>query len=76
MPRLPELVPVEAQAITDPLVFLGGSGPVQVNLWGEVRMGMRNLDGLNDTSEWRKIAAFIRDSGGVSINSDKPKATA
>ena len=37
---------------------------------------MRDVTGANDTTEWRKLAQFMGASGGVSINSGAPKATA
>ena len=45
--------------------------PLQVNVWAEVRSGMKNLAGAYDTGEWRRIAAFIKNSGGLSIHAGK-----
>ncbi len=55
--------------------MVGDQAPLMVNLWANVRAVMKNLDGVVDTTEWRRIAAFIKDSGGVTVHLGKPKVT-
>ena len=53
----------------------GGFYSLSVNLWAEIRSHMRDEHGAVDGAAWRELAAFLRDSGGVTIHGGTPKVT-
>jgi|GEM_PF-4984151 len=49
-----------------------GHRSLDVDVWREVRAGMKGVDGVNDPTEWLALATFLERSGGAAVHDGWP----